>query len=59
MRDLGPYADDAMLLFDYRTDHLPSAEQRAPPTFLYAMPLGTDGGGRARLLRGTLRARPG
>ena len=45
MRDPGPY-DDAMLLFDYRTDHPPAAEQRAPPTFLYAMPLETDGGGR-------------
>ena len=60
VRDLGPYADDAMLLFDYRTDHLPAAEQRAPPTFLYAMPLGTDGGGPRRVFfeETSLVARP-
>lgn len=37
---LGPYDSDAMVLFDYRTDHLDTDE--FPPTFMYAMPLGND-----------------
>lgn len=57
--DLGPYADDAMLLFDYRTDHLTAAEQRDSPTFMYAMPLGVEGGRRRVFFEETsLVARP-
>ena len=47
---LGPYAAEAMTLFDYRTDHLEGtdmltdAEER--PSFVYVMPAGAaDGGG--------------
>ena len=46
---LGPYAADAMLLFDYRTDHLAAedaawaARAEKTPTFMYAMPLSGRG----------------
>ena len=57
--DLGPYADDAMLLFDYRTDHLTAGEQRDSPTFMYAMPLGVEDGRRRVFFEETsLVARP-
>lgn len=62
VKSLGPYSSEAMLLFDYRTDHLPASEQRAPPTFLYAMPLGTpDDKGHQRVFfeETSLVARPG
>ena len=41
---VGPYAKDAMTLFDYRTDHFddnPEWKQKAiaDPTFMYAMPI--------------------
>ena len=36
---LAPYDADAMLLFDYRDDHLPVNERDASPSFMYAMPL--------------------
>ena len=39
---LAPYAADAMLLFDYRDDHLPPAERDVLPSFMYAMPLDLD-----------------
>ena len=39
---LAPYAADAMLLFDYRDDHLPVNERDASPSFMYAMPLDLD-----------------
>ena len=35
----GDYDPEAMLLFDYRTSHLPNQEA-FPPTFMYAMPMG-------------------
>lgn len=45
---LGPYDSEAMVLFDYRTDHLDEPDQmtsredaeKQPPTFMYVMPLG-------------------
>ena len=60
VEDLGPYADDAMLLFDYRTDHLEASEQRAAPTFMYAMPLGEGPDGTTRVFfeETSLVARP-
>jgi len=59
VRDLGPYDAGAMLLFDYRTDHLQDDEQRAPPTFMYAMPLGEqDGLKRVFFEETSLVARP-
>ena len=39
---LAPYDADAMLLFDYRDDHLPVKERDASPSFMYAMPLDLD-----------------
>ena len=39
---LAPYDADAMLLFDYRDDHLPVNERDASPSFMYAMPLDLD-----------------
>ncbi|CAJ1966779.1 unnamed protein product [Cylindrotheca closterium] len=43
MSQFGPYAKEAMTLFDYRTDHFPTEEEvdRATkvPTFNYVMPL--------------------
>lgn len=41
---IGPYAKDAMTLFDYRTDHFDGDESEKrkatkAPTFMYAMPL--------------------
>ena len=39
---LAPYHNDAMLLFDYRDDHLPVKERDASPSFMYAMPLDLD-----------------
>lgn len=37
-----PIEPRQMVLMDYRDDHLPEAERRLPPTFLYAMDLGDD-----------------
>ncbi|KAL7557138.1 hypothetical protein ACA910_002420 [Epithemia clementina (nom. ined.)] len=43
--DIGPYAKDAMTLFDYRTDHFDESEKAtqdkvaSAPTFMYVMPL--------------------
>jgi len=44
---VGPYSKDAMTLFDYRTDHFADGSVElagaiADPTFMYAMPLGSD-----------------
>ena len=41
-RSLAPYDSDAMLLFDYRDDHLPPSERDVLPSFMYAMPLDLD-----------------
>ena len=43
----GPYAKEAMTLFDYRTDHFDGDESELTkasksPTFMYAMPLGDN-----------------
>ena len=48
---VGPYATEAMTLFDYRTDHLEGtdllADAEARPSFVYVMPVGaTDGASR-------------
>jgi lycopene beta-cyclase len=37
-----PVEPGQMVLMDYRTNHLDSAEMAQPPTFLYAMDLGND-----------------
>ena len=37
-----PIEPNHMVLMDYRDDHLPEAERKLPPTFLYAMDLGDD-----------------
>ncbi len=37
-----PIEPNQMVLMDYRDDHLPQAERKLPPTFLYAMDLGDD-----------------
>lgn len=72
-RGLGPYAPEAMTLFDYRTDHLANrpemlADAEARPSFVYAMPEPDDercffeetslvGRGERRLGFGELRER--
>ena len=47
----GPYATEAMTLFDYRTDHLVgtdlAADAEERPSFVYVMPLGAAHGGAA------------
>lgn len=37
-----PVESGQMVLMDYRDDHLPEPEKKLPPTFLYAMDLGSD-----------------
>lgn len=37
-----PVEPGQMVLMDYRDDHLPAPERKLPPTFLYAMDLGSD-----------------
>ena len=44
---VGPYSKEAMTLFDYRTDHFAEgsvelSKAETVPTFMYAMPLGSD-----------------
>mmetsp|Transcript_21740 Transcript_21740/g.49476 ORF Transcript_21740/g.49476 Transcript_21740/m.49476 type:complete len:614 (+) Transcript_21740:68-1909(+) len=60
------YAQEAMTLFDYRTDHLrkvPGWEESASksPTFMYAMPFGPADNGGVRIFfeETSLVARPG
>jgi lycopene beta-cyclase len=58
---VGPYAKEAMTLFDYRTDHFNSVDSaliskvESSPTFMYAMPLG---GNRIFFEETSLVARP-
>jgi len=53
---LAPYHNDAMLLFDYRDDHLPVNERDASPSFMYAMPLDLDEAtGLRTVARGVIR----
>ena len=53
---LAPYDADAMLLFDYRDDHLPPAERDVLPSFMYAMPLDLDEAtGLRTVARGVIR----
>ncbi|CAH0366004.1 unnamed protein product [Pelagomonas calceolata] len=55
---LAPYDADAMLLFDYRDDHLPVKERDASPSFMYAMPLDLDEAtGLRTVSRGVIRER--
>lgn len=59
---IGPYAKDAMTLFDYRTDHYDSTDEATQqkvaqsPTFMYTMPLQ---GNRVFFEETSLVARPG